>query len=102
MMMKLETRGEALLLGVKVVPNASRAGIAGVLGDALKIKVAQPPEDGKANRAVEALLAGVLGISPSQVTVVAGHTRPHKTVRLEGIPLEAARLKLEGAMRSRG
>lgn len=100
--MKLEARGEALLLGVKVVPNASRAGIAGVLGDALKIKVAQPPEDGKANRAVEALLAEVLGISPAQVMVVAGQTRPRKTVRIAGMPLEAARQKLQEAARSRG
>jgi len=99
--MKLELKDGALLLQVKVVPNASRAGIAGVLGDALKVKVAQPPEDGKANRAVEALLADVLGIASGNVAVVAGQTRPRKTVRIAGMSLENAREKLEAAVGGR-
>ena len=99
--MKLELKDGALLLQVKVVPNASWAGIAGVLGDALKVKVAQPPEDGKANRAVEALLADVLGIASGNVAVVAGQTRPRKTVRIAGMSLENAREKLEAAVGGR-
>jgi uncharacterized protein (TIGR00251 family) len=97
--MKLESKGDLLLLSVKVVPNASRAGIAGLLGEELKIKVAQPPEDGKANRAVEELLAATLGVAGSQVQVVAGHTRPHKTVQITGMKLEPARDRLLAAAR---
>jgi uncharacterized protein (TIGR00251 family) len=97
--MNLQQKGNVLLLAVKVVPNASRAAIAGLLGDRLKVKVAQPPEDGKANRAVEDLLATTLGLPSSHVQVVAGHTRPQKTVQITGLPLETARTLLLAASR---
>ncbi|MGN6368181.1 MAG: DUF167 domain-containing protein, partial [Phycisphaerae bacterium] len=70
--MKIEEKDGAVLLQVKVVPNSSRTQVAGMLGEAVKIKVAQPPEGGKANRAVEELLAGLLGVAKGNVTVVAG------------------------------
>jgi uncharacterized protein (TIGR00251 family) len=92
--MRLRTQGTAVLLDVKVVPNASRTRIAGVLGDALKVQVAQPPEDGRANRAVEQLLADALGLPAAAVSVVAGHTRPRKTVRLAGLAEADARARL--------
>lgn len=72
-------------LTVKVVPGASRSEIAGWLGDALKVRVAAPPEGGRANAAVESLLAGVLGLPRAQVRVIAGGSSPHKTVELVGI-----------------
>jgi uncharacterized protein (TIGR00251 family) len=75
---------DPVLLHVKVVPNSSRTQIAGMLGDALKIKVAQPPEDGRANRAVIELLAAALGIPAAHIAIVAGHARPRKTVRIQG------------------
>jgi hypothetical protein len=96
--MKLEEKDGALLLHVKVVPNSSRTQLAGLLGDALKIKVAQPPEDGKANRAVEELLAEILGIPKNSVTVIAGQTRPQKTIRLQQITADAALAKLTTAL----
>ena len=96
--MKLEEKDGAVLLHVKVVPNSSRTQIAGTLGNALKIKVAQPPEDGKANRAVEELLAETLGLPKTSVTVVAGHTRPQKTIRLQQITADAALERLTAAL----
>lgn len=95
--MNLQQKGPALLLAVKVVPNASRTAIAGLLGDALKIKVAQPPEDGKANRAVEQLLAATLRLPHASVSVVAGHTRPRKTLQITGIDLPTAQSLLRAA-----
>jgi uncharacterized protein (TIGR00251 family) len=83
--MHLTANDNALLLPIKVVPNSSRTQIAGTLGDALKLKVAQPPEAGRANRAVLELLAETLGIPQSQLAIVAGHTRPRKTVRITGL-----------------
>ena len=72
-------------ISVKVVPSASRDGIAGWLGDELKIRVSAPPEKGKANKAVEMVLAKALGLSSKEVSVVAGKTNPRKTVELMGI-----------------
>ena len=61
---------------VHVVPGAGRSEIVGRHGDALKVRVAAPPEDGKANRAVVDLLAKALLIRSSEITLVAG-TRGH-------------------------
>jgi uncharacterized protein len=71
-------------ISVKVVPGASRDRIAGMLGDALKVQVSAPPERGKANAAVEALLAGALGLDARSVSVVRGTTNPRKTVLIRG------------------
>ncbi len=72
-----------LELRLKVVPGASRSQIASVLGDRLKVRVAAPPEGGKANRAVCELIAAWLG--STQVAVVAGPTHPEKTVLVAGL-----------------
>jgi len=70
-------------LALKVVPGASRPGIAGVLGDRLKVRVASPPERGKANREVVALLRDWLGTK--QIEIVAGYGRAEKTARVAGM-----------------
>lgn len=72
-------------LDIKVVPGSSREGIAGWLGDALKVRVCAPAEQGKANRAVEKLIAGALGISKDRVCIVAGGASPRKVVEIEGL-----------------
>lgn len=64
-------------LRLKVVPGASRSSVAGVLGDRLKVRIAAPPEGGKANRAVEDLLAALTGCACSVTT---GHGSPQKTL----------------------
>lgn len=50
----------------------------------LRVVVSAPPTDGKANRAVVALLAEVFGVPPSAVTILRGETGRKKTVRIEG------------------
>jgi uncharacterized protein (TIGR00251 family) len=53
---------DGVLVRVWVVPGASRSQIDGVHGDRLKIRIAAPPEDGRANRAVTRLLEARLGV----------------------------------------
>jgi hypothetical protein len=78
-----------ILLRVKAVPGARRTEIAGVLGEGeqarLKIRVSAPPEGGKANKAICALVAKALGVKPRDVSVIAGQTNPEKTLRIEGV-----------------
>jgi uncharacterized protein (TIGR00251 family) len=74
-----------LILSVKVVPKSSRNRVAGWVGDALKICVTAPPERGKANAAVEAVLADALDVPKGCVRIVAGHTSPRKTVEIDGL-----------------
>jgi len=72
-------------LSVKVVPGSSRAGLSEWLGDTLKVRVSAPPERGKANKAVERLLAESLEISPKSVHVVTGKTSARKIVEIAGL-----------------
>lgn len=86
---------------VKVVPGASRDRIAGLLGDALKVQVAAPPEGGKANAAVCELLAAVLGVAPRAVAVVRGHGNARKVVGVMGLAAAVAEAKLRAALPTR-
>jgi uncharacterized protein (TIGR00251 family) len=78
-------------LRVKVVPGASRSAVAGELGDRLKVRIAAPPEGGKANRAVEELLGDLTGCVCS---VTAGHGSPQKTLLVAGGSPDAVRAAL--------
>lgn len=80
-------------LKIKVVPGASRTQLSGWLGDMLKVRVSAPPEKGKANAAVEALLARELGLPVKSVRIVSGTGSPQKLVEIEG--LSAAELRRE-------
>jgi uncharacterized protein len=82
---------DGIEIRVKAVPGASRSRMAGALGDELKILVAEPPEKGRANAAVEAILAELLGVPRKSVSVVSGLSNPHKTVRILGVTVESAR-----------
>lgn len=77
------------LLAVKAVPGASRDQIAGMMefpdGPRLKVRVATAPESGKANKAIEKLLAKALGVSARDVTIATGPTNPIKTFRVRGL-----------------
>jgi uncharacterized protein (TIGR00251 family) len=73
------------LISVKVVPGASRDRVAGRYADGIKVQVSAPPEGGKANRAVEQVIAEALGLRAQQVRVVKGHTQPRKVVEVDGV-----------------
>lgn len=79
-------------LDVKVSPKASRNAVTGWMGEVLKISVTAAPERGKANDAVEQLMADVLGLPRSAVTVVAGHSSKLKRVQIVGLTADARRL----------
>jgi uncharacterized protein (TIGR00251 family) len=78
-------RAASTVIRLRVAPGGARSRVVGRHGDAWKLSVTALPEDGKANDAVVSLLASTLNISPSSVTLVAGHTGRSKTVRLAGI-----------------
>ena len=83
-------------LNLKVVPGSSRDEIIGWLGDSLKVKVKAPPEKGRANEAVVALLAERLGIGTSSIAVVSGHSSHAKVVEVDGMDNEAIRAAFPG------
>lgn len=78
-------------LFVRATPNAGRDEIAGLrLGTdgaaRLAVKVAAPPDKGRANAAVVRLLAKRLGVAKSSIAVVAGETARLKTLDIKGAP----------------
>lgn len=82
------------MLDVIVSPRASRNRIMGVHDDRLKIQLAAPPVEGKANDTLVRFLADQLGIPKAQVEIVGGPANKRKTVRLTGIPGHLALIKL--------
>jgi hypothetical protein len=90
MSVRLRQDGDDVLVWIKVVPGASRDAIVGPLGDRLKVRVGAPPEGGKANAAVERLLAEAFQ-RRSEVLIVAGHGSAEKQVRICGITAEEVR-----------
>lgn len=83
--MRIENEQHGCTIRLKVVPGASRSAIAGWLGDRLKVRVATPPEAGKANLAVRRLLADASGVPTRQIAIIAGETSPEKTVLITGL-----------------
>ena len=79
-----------MLVKVRVIPNAARSEVVGWVDDALKIKVQAVPEDGKANKAVCELIAGVAGCRARQVIIKSGEKSRVKVldVPVEGDPRE--------------
>ncbi len=69
----------------KIVPGSSRTVVAGVLEEMVKIRVAAPPEKGKANQCLIAFLAGQLGVRKNAIEIVSGQTNPVKQVRIAGV-----------------
>lgn len=86
-----EGGGRSVRLRLRVSAGASRRRILGVHGGALKLSVKAPPEKGKANRDVLALVAETFGLATSDVTILSGETSPDKVVRLPLASEEAAR-----------
>lgn len=81
-------------LAVKVVPGASRCGLAGWMGEALKVRVTAPPEGGRANRMVTELVAAALGLPDSAVRIVSGASSPRKLLQIDGLDARAVRERL--------
>src|SRR5437870_11937923 len=68
----LRAASDGAVLHVHVVPGAARAGVAGLHGDALRVRVAAPPVEGAANRELLRLLARLLGVRPGDLELEGG------------------------------
>ena len=72
-------------LQLRVSPGARRAHVVGRHGDAWKVRVAAPPEGGRANEAVVRLVAETLSLPRAAVTLVSGHGARDKIIELAGL-----------------
>lgn len=93
------TSGEdAVVLHVHVLPAAGRTAVIGRHGTALKMRVAAPPEGGRANSACVDLLAETFGLKAAQVELVSGPGSRAKQFRLSGVEVEEFRVRLGRAV----
>jgi uncharacterized protein (TIGR00251 family) len=77
-----------------VTPGARRSELAGVADGRLRVRLAAPPVEGRANEALVRYLADLLGVRRDDVTVVAGGRSRRKLLRLTGVTLPEARRRL--------
>jgi uncharacterized protein (TIGR00251 family) len=71
-------------LALHVQPGAKRAGVAGLHGERLKLRIAAPALDGRANDALVAFVAEKLGVPKARVAVVRGERSRDKVVAVSG------------------
>lgn len=88
----------AVVLRLHVQPGAGRSAVSGRYGDALKVKVAAPPERGRANEACLALVSSTLGVPANQVHLVSGPSSRTKRVRVTGVEVDDVRRLLAAAL----
>ena len=83
-MVQIREKENAVLFNIRVVPRASRSELTGFRDGALKLRIASPPVDGKANQECVRMVADFLRVKKGQVTIVSGHASRTKTVAVEG------------------
>src|SRR5262245_46501460 len=84
-MISITEHAEGFLLPVRAQPGTRRAGIVGEQAGALKVAVAAPPQDGRANKALVELLRDRLGLKRSQVELFSGATSRDKRFLIRGL-----------------
>lgn len=84
-------QGSDLVLEIRVQPRASRVGIVGLQGGAIKIALTAPPVEGAANQALCQWLADALQVAKGRVSVVAGAHAREKRVCVQGVSADSVR-----------
>ena len=100
-MVTLSASGSGVQFPVRAQPKASRNTVVGVQGDRLKVAVTAAPSGGKANRAIERVLAKALGVRSSAVEVVSGRTARDKLIRVAGLSVKEAERRLGDVLAGR-
>lgn len=90
-------RDGTVVLRLHVQPGAARSAVVGRHGDAVKVAVSAPPDRGRANEAVLALVAATLGVRPSDLELVAGPSSRTKRVAVRGVSAAQVRAALGNA-----
>jgi uncharacterized protein (TIGR00251 family) len=93
--LRLDPRDDGVILSVRAAPGARRERIVGILGEALKVAVAAPPEKGKANQRIADLLIDLLGLPARSVRLVSGATSRDKRFAVSGISAAELRRRLD-------
>jgi hypothetical protein len=97
-MLRITPTDDGVLLNVKAQPGARRRGITGIHGGALKVAVTEPPEKGKANRAIVDVLCEALGLRAAQIEIRSGETSKQKRLIVRGITSDELERRVSAAL----
>lgn len=81
-------RGGEVWISVRASTRSSRPGVGEVGGGALKVRLASPPAEGRANREMMRLVARHLGVPPRSVRLMHGDRSKDKVVAVENVTLD--------------
>ena len=84
-----------MLLNVKVVPSARQEKVAGKYGSGIKVRVRAPAEDGRANKALIAILANALKIKSGSIRIARGHHQPNKVIEIDSLDAPEVQRRLQ-------
>ena len=82
---------DGVVLNVRAQPRSSKAGLDGLLGDALKVRIRAAPVDGKANKELVETLADAFSLPKSRVSFKGGETSKTKRILLAGVTADEVR-----------
>jgi len=86
---------DGVLITVRVVPRASRSGVAGTRDGALLVRLNAAPVEGAANAELIDVIAETLGVPKRAVSIAAGDRSRRKTVHVSGVTVEQVRGALQ-------
>ncbi len=86
--------GEGVTLRLHIQPGAKKTEVVGLHGEALKIRLAAPPVNGKANARLIAFLADRLGVARAAISLLSGESSRAKRVHVDGVTATAAKARL--------
>jgi uncharacterized protein (TIGR00251 family) len=81
-------------ISFKITPGAARNEILGLTNDIWRIKIAAPPDKGKANKELIEFLSDILGIKKDRICILKGQTSHNKILTIEGLSIEETHARL--------
>lgn len=93
-MVDIQTHGQGVSFKIRVQPKAAKNQLAGIMDDALKVRLTAPPVDGAANKACVEFFADFFGVAKSQVEILTGFTGRTKLIKVNGLTKAEAAEKI--------
>jgi uncharacterized protein len=90
---------DGVTIPIRALPRARRTALDGVIDGALRVRLAAPPVEGAANKAILQYLAEVLGVPKRDLDLVSGEQGRHKLVRVRGLSSDEVRQRLAAVSR---
>jgi uncharacterized protein (TIGR00251 family) len=81
----IESVADGVILTVRVIPRAAKAGVAGMRDDALLVRLNAPPVEGAANAELIDVLSSLLKISHRRISLLSGGHSRRKRLRIDGV-----------------